>query len=188
MAVEKREKKEKKEKSVKTPPQTETESISQPTVGFDQLGLSEAILHAIKDIGYESPTPIQAQAIPVFLTGRDLIGQAQTGTGKTAAFGLPILSMLKKKGKLRCLILEPTRELAAQVETAFRDFSRFSDLETGVMFGGVGYGPQRECLKKGIDVLVATPGRLIDFIEQKAVDLRDINFLVLDEMDRKSVV
>jgi len=153
-------------------------------MSFRDLGLSEEILHGVQSMGYIDPTPIQLRAFPVILSGKDLVGSAQTGTGKTAAFGLPVLSMLKSRGKLRCLILEPTRELAAQVETAFRDFSRFTDLEVGVMFGGVGYGPQRDFLKNGIDVLVATPGRLIDFIEQKAIDLRDIEFLILDEMDR----
>jgi ATP-dependent RNA helicase RhlE len=135
-------------------------------------------------MGYIDPTPIQLRAFPVILAGKDLVGSAQTGTGKTAAFGLPLLTRLGHHGNLRALVLEPTRELAAQVETAFRDFSRFTDLQIGVMFGGVGYGPQREFLKKGIDVLVATPGRLIDFLEQKAINLKDIQYLVLDEMDR----
>ena len=153
-------------------------------MSFRDLGLSEEILHGVQSMGYIDPTPIQLRAFPVILSGKDLVGSAQTGTGKTAAFGLPVLSMLKSHGKLRCLILEPTRELAAQVETAFRDFARFTDLSIGVMFGGVGYGPQREFLKTGIDVLVATPGRLIDFIEQKAIDLSGIEFVILDEMDR----
>lgn len=153
-------------------------------MSFRDLGLSEEVIHGVQSMGYIDPTPIQLRAFPVILSGKDLVGSAQTGTGKTAAFGLPVLTMLKEHGKLRCLILEPTRELAAQVETAFRDFSRFNDLQIGVIFGGVGYGQQREMLKKGIDVLVATPGRLIDFMEQRAIDLRNIEFLILDEMDR----
>ncbi|MDD5348900.1 MAG: DEAD/DEAH box helicase [Chthoniobacteraceae bacterium] len=127
------------------------------------------------------------RAFPVVLSGRDLIASAQTGTGKTAAFGLPILTKLgshKPGAKPRCLILEPTRELAAQVETAFRDFSRFNDLLVSVMYGGVGYGKQRDELKKGADTLVATPGRLLDFLEQGDVDLSEIEILVLDEVDR----
>jgi len=135
-------------------------------------------------MGYIDPTPIQLRAFPIVLGGRDLIGSAQTGTGKTAAFGLPILSKLKSHGKCRCLILEPTRELAAQVETAFRDFGRFTDLRVTLIHGGVGYGNQRDDLKKGMDVLVATPGRLIDHLEQGTMNLNDINILVLDEVDR----
>ena len=135
-------------------------------------------------MGYIDPTPIQLRAIPVVMSGRDLIGSAQTGTGKTAAFGLPILSKLKSHGACRCLILEPTRELAAQVETAFRDFSRFTDLRIGLIHGGVGYGNQHNELKKGMDVMVATPGRLIDHLEQGTMNLNDVNILVLDEVDR----
>jgi ATP-dependent RNA helicase RhlE len=135
-------------------------------MSFQEFGLSEEIVHGVQSMGYIDPTPIQLRAFPVVLSGRDLMGSAQTGTGKTAAFGLPILSMLKTHGKCRCLILEPTRELAAQVETAFRDFARFTDLRVGLIHGGVGYGGQRDDLKRGIDVLVATPGRLIDHLEQ----------------------
>ena len=138
-------------------------------------------------MGYVDPSPIQLRAFPVVLSGRDLIASAQTGTGKTAAFGLPILTKLGKHkpgGKPRCLILEPTRELAAQVETAFRDFSRFNDLTVSVMYGGVGYGKQREDLQKGVDTVVATPGRLLDHLEQKAIDLSELEILVLDEVDR----
>jgi len=121
------------------------------------------------------------------LSSRDLIASAQTGTGKTAAFGLPILTKLKQHqhgGKARCLILEPTRELAAQVETAFRDFGRFTDLTVGLLYGGVGYGKQREDLKRGVDVIVATPGRLLDHLEQGDANLSEIQILVLDEVDR----
>ena len=135
-------------------------------------------------MGYIDPTPIQLRAIPIVLGGRDLIGSAQTGTGKTAAFGLPILSNLKSHGACRCLILEPTRELAAQVETAFRDFARFTNLRIGLIHGGVGYGNQHSELKRGMDVMVATPGRLIDHLEQGTIKLSDIKILVLDEVDR----
>jgi len=143
--------------------------------------------HAARGIqaaGYTDPTPIQLRAIPVVLSSRDLIGSAQTGTGKTAAFALPILSKLGAHGRLRVLVLEPTRELAAQVETAFRDFARFTDLRAVAVFGGVGYGHQRTELKRGVDVVVATPGRLMDYLKDGAISLRDIQILVLDEVDR----
>ena len=121
---------------------------------------------------------------PIVLAGKDLIGTAQTGTGKTAAFALPILTLLEKHADLRCLVLEPTRELAAQVETAFRDYGRFTDLQVGLVHGGVGYGKQRDALKRGLDILVATPGRLLDLLEQRAMSLKEIKILVLDEVDR----
>src|SRR5512142_2697288 len=125
---------------------------------FSRLGLSNAMLQGIKAMGYVEPTPIQLRAIPLILQGRDVIGSAQTGTGKTAAFALPILSQLgRHQPQPRVLVLEPTRELAAPVETAFRDFARFTDLRVAVVFGGVGYGQQRESLKKGLDIVVATP-------------------------------
>src|SRR5437870_3408161 len=135
-------------------------------------------------MGFIEPTPIQLRAFPIILSGKDLIGTAQTGTGKTAAFALPILTLLAKHGAFRCLVLEPTRELAAQVETAFRDYGRFTDLRATVVHGGVGYGKQRDDLKRGVDVLVATPGRLLDHLEQKTLHFRDVNILVLDEVDR----
>src|SRR5512141_2971302 len=136
-------------------------------------------------MGYIEPTPIQLRAIPLILSGTDVIGSAQTGTGKTAAFALPILSQLGHHGTdPRLLVLEPTRELAAQVETAFRDFARFTDLHVAVVFGGVGYGLQREALRKGVDVLVATPGRLLDLMQQGSCSLQSVEFLVLDEADR----
>lgn len=135
-------------------------------------------------MGYGDPTPIQLRAIPPALEGGDIIASAQTGTGKTAAFALPTLQKLESRGKLRCLVLEPTRELAMQVETAMRDFSRFTDLRIGCVFGGVGYGAQRTILKEGVDVLVATPGRLEDHMQQGLVRLNDIEILVLDEVDR----
>jgi ATP-dependent RNA helicase RhlE len=151
---------------------------------FKALNLSAPVLRGIQAAGYVDPTPIQLRAIPVVLSGRDLIGSAQTGTGKTAAFALPILSKLGAHGKVRVLVLEPTRELAAQVETAFRDFARFTDLRTVAVFGGVGYGLQRTELKRGVDIIVATPGRLMDYMKDGAINLRDIQILVLDEVDR----
>jgi ATP-dependent RNA helicase RhlE len=152
---------------------------------FSKLGLSNAMLEGVRAMGYVEPTPIQLRAIPLILEGRDVIGSAQTGTGKTAAFALPILSQLSHhESQPRVLVLEPTRELAAQVETAFRDFARFTDLRVAVVFGGVGYGQQREALRKGVDVLVATPGRLLDLLNQGACRLDRVQFLVLDEADR----
>jgi ATP-dependent RNA helicase RhlE len=151
---------------------------------FKQLGLSEEALRGVQAAGYVEPTPIQIRAIPVILAGKDLIGAAQTGTGKTAAFALPILTLLKTHGKCRCLVLEPTRELAAQVETAFRDYGRFANLKTSVVFGGVGYGEQKQQLQRGVDIVVATPGRLLDLLGQGTLHLRDVNLLVLDEVDR----
>jgi ATP-dependent RNA helicase RhlE len=151
---------------------------------FTQLGLSEHVLRGVQASGYTEPTPIQLRAIPSILAGKDVIGSAQTGTGKTAAFALPIMTMLKTRGACRCLVLVPTRELAAQVETAFRDYGRFTPLRVAVIFGGVGYGPQREQLRQGVDVVVATPGRLLDLLNQGTLHLRDISILVLDEADR----
>lgn len=136
-------------------------------------------------MGYVDPTPIQLRAIPLILSGKDVIGSAQTGTGKTAAFSLPILTKLgPHQSYPRVLVLEPTRELAAQVETAIRDFSRFTDLKTAVLFGGVGYGRQMDALKNGVDVIIATPGRLLDHLERGTCRLDRIEYLVLDEADR----
>jgi ATP-dependent RNA helicase RhlE len=151
---------------------------------FKALNLSEPVLRGVQAAGYTDPTPIQLRAIPVVLSGRDLIASAQTGTGKTAAFALPILSNLGAHGRLRVLVLEPTRELAAQVETAFRDFARFTDLRTVAIFGGVGYGHQRQELRRGVDIIAATPGRLMDYLQEGTLSLRDITILVLDEVDR----
>jgi len=153
-------------------------------MSFKDFGLNEMVVRGVESMGYVDPTPIQLRAFPIILSGRDMMGSAQTGTGKTAAFGLPILSKLASHGKMRALILEPTRELAAQVETAFRDFARFMDLTVGLVYGGVGYGKQREFLQQGVDVLVATPGRLLDLIEDGTAKLDDIQYLVLDEVDR----
>jgi ATP-dependent RNA helicase RhlE len=154
-------------------------------MGFSKFGLSQSMIDGVKAMGYTEPTPIQLRAIPLVLEGRDVIGSAQTGTGKTAAFALPILSQLRNhSSRPRLLVLEPTRELAAQVETAIRDFARFTDLRVVVVFGGVGYGLQRENLRKGVDIIVATPGRLLDLVEQGDCKLDHIQFLVLDEADR----
>ena len=154
-------------------------------MAFSNFGLSPQILEGIKAMGYVEPTPIQLRAIPLLMQGRDVIGSAQTGTGKTAAFALPILSKLgEPMNKPRCLVLEPTRELAAQVETAIHDFSRFTHLRTAVLYGGVGYGRQLDGLKRGVDVVIATPGRLLDHMGRHTVRLDDIRFLVLDEADR----
>lgn len=156
-------------------------------MSFNELGLSDALLQAITAAGYTTATPIQAQAIPVILANEDVIGSAQTGTGKTAAFALPIIQKLWKHapGKPpRALILEPTRELAAQVLENFQKLGGSIGLKYALLHGGVGYGAQREALKRGSDVIIATPGRLLDHIEEGALTLKDIQILVLDEVDR----
>ncbi|MBE2181296.1 MAG: DEAD/DEAH box helicase [Chthoniobacterales bacterium] len=151
---------------------------------FSKLGLSKPLLQGVQAMGYGDPTPVQLRAIPPALEGRDVIASAQTGTGKTAAFALPTLQKLGNHGRLRCLVLEPTRELAMQVETSMRDLARFTNLTVGSVFGGVGYGAQRAALRDGLDILVATPGRLEDHLQQGTVKLQDIEVLVLDEVDR----
>ena len=154
-------------------------------MSFQGIGLVDSVVHGAQRMGYVDPSPIQLRAIPAILSGRDLIASAQTGTGKTGAFALPILSrMMHGVGHPRCLVLEPTRELAMQVETAFRDFSRFMHIDITVLYGGVGYGKQRDELKAGADVVVATPGRLLDFLQQGDLELNQIEYLVLDEVDR----
>lgn len=151
---------------------------------FSKLGLSAKALEGVRASGYTDPTPIQLRAIPIVMSGRDLIGSAQTGTGKTAAFALPILTRLAKRGASRALVLEPTRELAAQVETAIRDYGRFTNLRSVVLYGGTGYGRQDLALRKGVDIVVATPGRLLDQIQRGMLRLNQIEILVLDEADR----
>jgi len=154
-------------------------------MSFPKLGLSPAVLEGVKAMGYVEPTPIQLRVIPLILAGQDVIGSAQTGTGKTAAFALPILSQLGQHSKAsRVLVLEPTRELAAQVETAIRDLARFTSVRVAVIYGGVGYGRQEDALRQGVDVLVATPGRLLDHLQRGNCRLDQIKFLVLDEADR----
>jgi ATP-dependent RNA helicase RhlE len=142
------------------------------------------VLEGVRAAGYAEPTAIQLRAIPLILEGRDVIGSAQTGTGKTAAFALPIISRLAQRGKLRALVLEPTRELAAQVETATRDYARFTGLRTVVLYGGTGYGRQDQALRQGADIVVATPGRLLDQLQRRMLKLDQIEMLVLDEADR----
>ena len=160
---------------------------------FEELNLAPAILKAVLEQGYDTPTPIQAQAIPAVLAGGDLLGGAQTGTGKTAAFVLPILQRLTNEPRLtnrrgvnavRCLIMTPTRELAAQVEESVRLYGKYLELTSMVMFGGVGMGAQIEKLRRGVDILVATPGRLLDHAGQGTLDLGQVQVLVLDEADR----
>lgn len=153
---------------------------------FAKLGLFSSITRAIAAKGYDVPTPIQEQAIPAVLTGRDLIASAQTGTGKTAAFALPIINRLGPHKQLgpRVLVLEPTRELAAQVDESFREFAKFTDLQTTLLHGGVGFGKQRGALRDGSDIVVATVGRLMDFIKERALRLDHLQILVLDEVDR----
>lgn len=151
---------------------------------FSQLGLCDALAFGVQEKGYTEPTPIQSQAIPHILAGRDVIGSAQTGTGKTAAFALPIIQKLAGHGPLRCLVLEPTRELALQVEEAFQTYAKFTDLQVTIVYGGVGYGKQLDDLKRGVDILAATPGRLLDHMEQGNCSLADVDILVLDEVDR----
>ena len=162
-------------------------------MNFDELNLAPAILKAVLEQGYETPTPIQAQAIPLVLAGHDLLGGAQTGTGKTAAFTLPLLQRLsageaprnKFGGKgIRALVLTPTRELAAQVEESVQTYGKYLDMTSTVIFGGVGMNPQISKVKKGVDILVATPGRLLDLMQQGVLDLGQIEILVLDEADR----
>ncbi len=158
-------------------------------MNFSDLGLRAEILRAIADQGYDTPTPIQAKAIPVVLQGRDLMAAAQTGTGKTAGFTLPILQLLStrpaaSRTKPRVLVLTPTRELAAQVEESVRTYGRHLPLKSTTIFGGVGMAPQVQALKSGVDILVATPGRLLDHIGQRTADLSGVEILVLDEADR----
>jgi ATP-dependent RNA helicase RhlE len=160
------------------------------TSSFSELGLAEPLLRAVRAENYDTPTPIQAQAIPYLLEGKDLLGIAQTGTGKTAAFALPILQRLsatqvqRRRGAVRALVLTPTRELAVQILDSFRAYGRNLGLRSAVVFGGVGQKPQVDALSRGVDILIATPGRLLDLMEQRHVDLRDLSIFVLDEADR----
>ncbi|HEX7798996.1 MAG TPA: DEAD/DEAH box helicase [Asticcacaulis sp.] len=157
---------------------------------FKDLGLSPTLLNTLEKAGYARPTPIQAQAIPILLAGHDLLGIAQTGTGKTAAFALPILQhiltdrQIPEPKSVRVLVLSPTRELASQIADAFKTYSAGLGLSIATIYGGMKYGPQYKALAKGLDILVATPGRLIDHIEQKTIDLRGVGFFVLDEADQ----
>ena len=151
---------------------------------FQILGLADSVLAAIRESGYEKPTTIQERSIPIILESKDVIGASQTGTGKTAAFALPTLSRLGAPGKFRCLVLEPTRELAAQVVEQFEKYGKHTGLRVLLVHGGVGYDKQRKGLQKGVDVVVATPGRLLDFMQDGTANLNDIDVLILDEVDR----
>ena len=174
--------------------QMKQEILETPAAGasgfFADLGLSEPLLRAVLEEGYTEPTPIQRQAIPHALAGRDLFGCAQTGTGKTAAFALPMIERLLKVRKprvprgCRMLVLAPTRELAAQIHDAFRAYGRHANLRSAVIYGGVGQSPQVNALKPGLDVLIATPGRLLDLHNQRLIDLKHVDTFVLDEADR----
>jgi len=165
-------------------------TFKESIIQFSELALDAHLLRALDEEGYTQPTPIQSQAIPPVLEGRDLLGIAQTGTGKTAAFALPILQRLSKSGHAheprtcRTLVLAPTRELAIQVEESFRNYGRYMSLRTTCIFGGVGDGPQKAALSRGVDILVATPGRLLDLMQQGALNLRRLEIFVLDEADR----
>ncbi|TAL78893.1 MAG: DEAD/DEAH box helicase [Burkholderiaceae bacterium] len=172
---------------------TESSNTDTPTVTFSDFGLHPGLLQAVAASGYTIPTPIQAQAIPVVIQGRDVMGAAQTGTGKTAAFALPILHRLMQyantsaspaRHPVRALILTPTRELADQISDSVVQYSQFVPLRSAVVFGGVDIGPQRDALRRGCEVLIATPGRLLDHLEQKNVNLSHVGVLVLDEADR----
>ncbi|WP_322405936.1 DEAD/DEAH box helicase [Idiomarina sp. PL1-037] len=164
-------------------------STEQNSPSFQSLGLSDDILRAVSECGYTTPTPIQQQAIPTVMAGHDLLAAAQTGTGKTAGFTLPLLhrlSQTKADGKpvIKALILTPTRELAAQVEDNLNTYAKYTGLKSLVIFGGVGINPQIDALRRGVDILVATPGRLLDHSRQGTVDLSKIDVLILDEADR----
>ena len=164
--------------------------MESPTVGFDALNLSDAICRAVQSEKYTHPTPIQSQAIPHLLQGRDLLGCAQTGTGKTAAFALPVLHLLAEKQPAsgakgpRALVLTPTRELAIQISDSFRTYGKHLNLKQTLVYGGVSPKPQINALRRGVDILVATPGRLLDLYQQRCLRLDNIEVLVLDEADR----
>src|SRR6201994_2131152 len=160
-------------------------------MSFENLKLIEPILRALKTEGYTTPTPIQEQSIPIILQHRDLLGCAQTGTGKTAAFAIPILQLLyqdrlqhKEQKTIKTLILTPTRELAIQIDESFAAYGRHTGLKHAVIFGGVSQNPQVDTLRRGIDILTATPGRLLDLMNQGYIDLRHLRLFVLDEADR----
>lgn len=171
----------------------ETATLEMPPVRFEDFGLSPDILKALSEQGYTHPTPIQAQAIPIVLQGRDVMGAAQTGTGKTAGFALPIIQLLLAQASssmsparhpVRALILTPTRELADQVAENIKAYSRFTPLRSAVVFGGVDMTPQTTALRGGVEIVIATPGRLLDHVQQKSVNLSQTQILVMDEADR----
>ena len=155
-----------------------------PRNGFDKLGLDERVLRAIKSVGYETPSAIQEATIPVLLSGRDVVGLAQTGTGKTAAFALPILSRIEPgQGVPQALVLAPTRELALQVCEAFESYAKNQNVHLLPVYGGQAYGQQLSALRRGVDIVVGTPGRIMDHLKRGSLDLTEIKYLVLDEAD-----
>src|ERR687887_2010867 len=154
------------------------------TKTFEELGLSAQLTKALAENGFKAPFPIQETAIPLILEGKDVVGQAHTGTGKTAAFGLPILQRIKANGPVQALILAPTRELAVQVTTEINRFARYTGVKTVAIYGGQSINVQLDRLKHGVQIVVATPGRLIDHIKQGSIILDDVKFVVLDEADR----
>ena len=153
-------------------------------MNFKDLGLCPELLRVIDELGYKEPTPVQAKAIPPILEGRDMVGSAQTGTGKTAAFALPTLQRLEKPGECRALALAPTRELAIQIEENFRIYGKHLGMNMALLYGGVKYGKQLEQLRNKPDIVVATPGRLLDHLGQGNLNLKKIEVLILDEVDR----
>ncbi|MDW0287217.1 MAG: DEAD/DEAH box helicase [Nitrososphaeraceae archaeon] len=153
-------------------------------VSFEELGLNMSIVKAVKEIGMENTFPIQEHCIPLILKGKDVIGQAHTGTGKTAAFSLPLISSLKSRGPIQALVLVPTRELAMQVTTEIRKFSKYMGIRSLAVYGGQSIHIQKEQLRRGVQIIVATPGRLIDHLKQGTIQLEDVKFVVLDEADR----
>ena len=165
-------------------------SVTRNIMKFTDLGLNESLLKAVKEVGYTTPTPIQAQAIPVVIEGKDVLAAAQTGTGKTAGFTLPLLERLSqttphmKKKQIRVLVLTPTRELAAQVADSIKTYGKYMSYRSMVIFGGVGINPQMAALRKGMDIVIATPGRLLDIANQEGIDFSAVECLVLDEADR----
>ncbi len=157
-------------------------------MSFENLGLCKPLLQAVKEQGYDTPTPIQAQAIPVILSRKDILAGAQTGTGKTAGFTLPMLELLnraknpKNKHQIKALVLTPTRELAAQVGESIELYGKHLPFKSTVIFGGVKINPQLAALRRGVDIVVATPGRLLDHISQKTIDLKHVDFLILQPL------
>ena len=153
-------------------------------VSFEELGLNMSIVKAVKEVGMENPFPIQEHCIPLILKGKDVIGQAHTGTGKTAAFSLPILNRVKSRGPIQALVIVPTRELAIQVTSEIRKFSKYLGIRSLAIYGGQSINIQKEQLRRGVQIIVATPGRLIDHLKQGTIQLEDVNSVVLDEADR----
>jgi Superfamily II DNA and RNA helicases len=153
-------------------------------VSFEELGLNMSLVRAVKEIGMDSPFPIQEYCIPLILKGKDVIGQAHTGTGKTAAFSLPLINRIRSKGPIQALIIVPTRELAMQVTTEIKKFSKYMGTRCLAIYGGQGINIQKDHLRRGVQIIVATPGRLIDHLKQGTIQLDDVNYVILDEADR----